>query len=67
MVGLEGMDAVEVMEVVVGVCLRQYTLVRMTMSRVTSNSNTFSCNLFKGCMIIIKYIFIIAIHDIPFC
>ena len=36
--GLKGVDAVEVMEVVVGVRLHQYTLVRMTMSLVTSNS-----------------------------
>lgn len=31
MVGPEGVDAMEVIEVVVGVCLRRYTLVRMMM------------------------------------
>ena len=39
-VGLKGVDAVEVVEVVVGVCLCSYAVLRMRMSRVTSNSNT---------------------------
>ena len=58
-VGLESVDAMEVVEVVMRM--------RMRMTRVTSNSNTskllltstsstFSCNLFKGCIIVAKYI-----------
>ena len=41
-VGLEGVKVLEVMEVVVGLRLRSYTVMRMRMrmSRVTSNSNT---------------------------
>ena len=39
-VGLEGVDVLEVVEEVVGIRLHPYAVVRLRMSRVTSNSNT---------------------------
>ena len=39
-VGRQGVEALEVIEVVVGLCLHPYAVVRMMMSRVTSTSNT---------------------------
>ena len=39
-VGRQGMETLEVVEVVVGLRLRPYAVMRMRMSQVTSTSNT---------------------------